>query len=85
MGRLRDVEALEQLAEALAVFGQVNRIGRRAKNLHACARQRHGEVERRLAAELHDDAQRLLALVDVHHVLEGERFEVETVGGVVVR
>ena len=43
-----------------------------------------GDVERRLPAELHDDAGRLLFLVDAEHVLDGQRLEVELVGGVIV-
>ncbi len=42
------------------------------------------EVQGSLAAELHDDAVGLLRVVDVEHLFEGERLEVETVAGVVV-
>ena len=42
------------------------------------------ELERRLPAELHDGAHRLLAPRDLHHVLQRERLEVEAVRGVVV-
>ena len=45
-----------------------------------CAR----EPERRLAAELRDDADRLLAVADGEHLLRRERLEVEPVGRVVV-
>ena len=43
-----------------------------------------GDLERRLAAELHDHALGLLVGDDVGDVLEGERLEVEAVGDVVV-
>ncbi len=50
--------------------------------------KRSGEIERRLAAELDDDALeravRLLGVDDFEHVLGGERLEIEPVGGVVV-
>jgi hypothetical protein len=50
--------------------------------------QRVGELQRRLAAELHDHAvQRAVLLLDAqdfHHVFEGQRLEIEPVGGVVV-
>ncbi len=46
--------------------------------------QRLGEVDRRLPAELHDHAVRLLVLDDVEHVLDRQRLEVEPVGGVEV-
>ena len=42
------------------------------------------QVQRRLAAELHDHPQRLLLLVDAQHVLDRQRLEVELVRGVVV-
>ena len=43
-----------------------------------------GDVERRLAAELDDHPLGLLLLVDAEHILDGQRLEVELVGGVVV-
>ncbi len=52
--------------------------------LHAVRREAGGEVERRLAAELHDDAPAFFLLVDVEHVFERERLEVEFVARVVV-
>ena len=63
--------------------GEVPTIGTPA----SCERLR--EPERRLAAELDDDARRpapaaLLGVHDLEHVLERERLEVEPVGGVVV-
>ena len=55
-GRLRNVKLLQQLAEALAVFGQVDALGRSADDGHARGLQRQREVQRRLSAELHDHA-----------------------------
>ena len=46
--------------------------------------ERHGELERRLAAELHDHAVGLLRSHDVQHVLERQRLEVQLVRRVVV-
>ena len=42
------------------------------------------QLERRLSAELHDHAHRLLALDDLEHVLERQRLEVQLVGDVEV-
>ena len=42
------------------------------------------ETQRRLSAELGDDADGLLAVAHRQHLLRGERLEVEAVGGVVV-
>ena len=78
------LELLEQLAEAPAVLGQVDGLLRRAQDGDAGLGERAGDLERRLAAELHDDALGLLVVDDVGDVLEGERLEVEAVGDVVV-
>jgi hypothetical protein len=47
---------LHQLAKAFAILGDVNRIDTGANDRSAGRFQCLGEVERRLAAELHDDA-----------------------------
>ncbi len=75
---------VQQRAEALAVFGEVDGVGRSADDGRARFVQTHGEVQRRLAAELDDDAFGLFNVHDVHHVLERQRLEVEAVGRVVV-
>ena len=82
--RLQQVETVQQIGEASAVLRAVDGVGRRAEDRHARALERHDQLERRLPAELHDHAAGPLALHDVHHVLEGERLEVEPVGRVVV-
>ena len=46
--------------------------------------ERLGELERRLPAVLHDHAERLLDVQDLHHVLERQRLEVQAVRSVVV-
>ncbi len=71
-------------AEALAVLGEVDRLERRPEDAEARLLDRARELERRLAAELDDDAVGLLALADLEHLLRAERLEVEAVGGVVV-
>ncbi len=54
--------SLQQLLEALAVLGAVDRVGRRADDRHAGRLEVARELERRLPAELHDHAHGLLAL-----------------------
>ncbi len=83
-GRLLQAEVGEQLGEALAVLRAVDGIRRGAEYGHARPLQGDDELQGSLAAELHDDAARPLALDDVHDILEGQRLEVEAVGGVVV-
>ena len=47
--------------------------------------QRFSEVDRRLAAERHDDSFGFFEGDDVHHVLYGQRLEIELVAGGIVR
>ena len=86
--RLAEAEAVEERLEALAVLGEVDGVGRGAEDRDAGVVQGVGELQRGLAAELDDDAvQRAVLLLDaedLEDVLEGERLEVEAVGGVVV-
>src|SRR5262245_22711581 len=84
VNRLRDVQIGEQFAESLAVFGQVDRFGAGADDRNAGLVQPHRQVQRRLAAELHDHAVGLLQLDDAHHVFKRQRLEIEAVGSVVI-
>jgi hypothetical protein len=52
-----DVQFLQQRAEAVAILGQVDGVGRGAQDRHARGLQCRGQVERRLPAELDDEAQ----------------------------
>ena len=83
-GRDGHVEPLAERREALAVLGEVDRVVRRPEDPVARVLERAGELERRLAAELDDDAVRPLAVADLEHLLGPQRLEVEPVGGVVV-
>ena len=78
----------EHPAERTPVLGQVDRLRRRADDRQAQVLQVLREPERGLAAQLHDDAddrpRGRLGVVDLEHVLERERLEVQPVGGVVV-
>ncbi len=82
--RLQQAEVGHELLEALAVLGQVDRLGRGADHRHAVGLERARQLQRRLPAVLHDHALGLLQLDDLQHVLEGQRLEVQAVGGVVV-
>ena len=82
----------EHLAELAAVLGEVDRLGAGADDRHARVGEPLGQAERRLPTELHDHAddtgtacaRRRFGVVDLEHVLEGQRLEVQPVGGVVV-
>ena len=83
--RLFDAGLLDEGAEEVAVLGAGDVRGRRPEDLHAGRLEPRGEVERGLSPELDDRAVAPLALVDLHHVLERQRLEVEPVARVVVR
>ena len=58
--RHRDAELVHQLAEQVAVFGDVDGVDAGAENLDAFVGKGAGDVQRGLATELHDHASRLL-------------------------
>ena len=80
----RDAELVHDGVELVAVLGRLDGVDGRAEHVAAGVLEAAREVERGLAAELDDDAQRLLGLVDLQHVLERDGLEVELVRGVVV-
>ena len=81
---LEDAEAVDELAEELAVFRGLDAGRWRPDDVDPVLLQVLGQVQGRLAAELHDHAFAFFAAVNVQDVLEGERFEVQPVAGVVV-
>jgi hypothetical protein len=84
VGRLAQAEFLQQLLEALAVLGGVDHVGRGADDGHAFGLQAQRQLQRRLAAVLHDHAGGLFLVDDLQHVFQRQRLEVQAVGGVVV-
>ena len=86
--RLVEVELHEKLLETVAIFGKVDRIRRRAEDRDAVLFEGFRELQRRLAAELDDDADQLAVflfrLQDLDHVFSGQRLEIKPVRGVVV-
>ncbi len=69
--RLFEIELVQQLLEALPVFGPVNRVRAGADNRYALFFERDSELERRLPAELHDNSVRFLRGDDLQYILEG--------------
>ena len=82
----------EQFAERGPVLGQVDGLRAGADDRHPGLLQPIGQAQRGLPAQLHDDAddagtvraRLLLGVIDLENILEGQRFEVEPIGGVVV-
>jgi hypothetical protein len=88
VGRLFQVQLIQQRLEAVAVFGKVDGVRRGPEDRHARRFQRRRQLQRGLAAILDDHAQQLalcsFGLDQLQHVFGGQRFEIEPVGGVVV-
>ena len=84
VGRLLEAQVVEHLLEAFPVLGAVDHVRAGADDGHAVGFQVARQLERRLAAELHDDSVRTLHFHDLQHVFQGERLKVQAVGGVVV-
>ena len=84
VGRLTQLEAMQQLLESLAVFGHVDGIRRGADDGHAIGFEVTRELKRRLPAKLHNHAQGLFDMHDFQHVFQRQRLKIQTVGGVVI-
>ena len=84
VGRLQEFQLVQELLEALAVFGDIDRIRRGADDGHAILLEVARELQRRLPAVLYDHADGLFLVDDLQHVLQRQRLEVQPVAGVVV-
>ena len=69
--------------EKVAVLRRIDGVHRRAEDPAARVLKSARNVERGLPAELHDDAERLLGLVDLKDVLDRDGLEVKLVGNVI--
>ena len=82
-GRLRDPEIVQQIAELVAILGDVDGVQVGAEQPMASVHQRFGQVDRRLPAELRQDRGRLpasagLVVEHVAHRLLVEWLEVQS-------
>eukprot|EP01136_Pigoraptor_vietnamica_P010232 Opistho-1_new@47646 len=88
VGRLAQLQLVDQRGETLAIFGQVDGIGTGAQDRDARILQRLRQLERRLPAKLHQHArQRPVRHFDgenFQHVFGRQRLEIEAVGRVIV-
>ena len=82
--RLLQPQALDHLLEPFPVLGTVNGVRAGADDGHTGRFQATGQFQRSLAAVLDDHTLGLLDVDDFQHVFQGDRLEVQPVGGVVV-
>src|SRR5690606_35060911 len=84
VGRLTQFQALDRLLDTLAVLGTVDRLGAGTDDRHAGFFQSTGQFQRGLPAVLDDHALGLLDADDLQYVFQGDRLEVQAIGGVIV-
>jgi hypothetical protein len=84
-GRHGEPDAMHRLPEQLSILGNGDRVGRRADQLdavlvqHAALRQRHGDVERGLAAHRRQDRVGTFAIDDQLHELRRHGLDVRPI------
>ena len=84
VGRLLELQLLEQLLEFLPVLRRLDRVHTRPDDRDPGGRQGSREIQRRLSAELDDHPVRLDPVADVQHVLGRQRLEEQQVARIVV-
>ena len=86
--RLFQTEFGDQRRKPLTIFGQIDAVRAGAQDRNAGILQRLRQLQRGLAAQLHDHAHKFAVLhfgvEDFQHVLGGQRFEIEPVRRVVI-
>ena len=71
-------------AKIFAILGHLDAFHAGADDRHARARATRRQIQRRLAAKLHDHAIGLHLIADIEHVFDRERLEEEHIAGVVI-
>ena len=79
-----DAQTLHHCPEVVTVLSEVDGLRSSTEDIDAVGLEGSCEVQRSLSAELRDNADRLLLLIDGKNVLECERLEVELVRSIVV-
>ena len=77
-------QLVEHLRELSTVFGAVDILSLSTQDGHMLLVKIHGQVIRNLTTRGHDDTMRGLHIDDIHHTLERQLIEVQTVAHIVV-
>ncbi len=85
VGRLLQVQAVNGLLEAFAVFCPINRIRAGPDDRYASGFQCASQFQRRLTTVLHNHPFRFFDADDFQHVFKRYRLEVKAVRGVIIR
>ena len=79
-----DIQFVHDGTELISVLSQIDNSRRSTEDLDTVPFQIRCQIQRRLSPELGDNAYRLFLLIDRKNILQGQRFEIQLVGGVVV-
>ncbi len=82
--RLTKSQLLEKMLEPLTVFSNIDGVGCCSDNLDAVSFQSTSQFQRSLPAVLNDNTFRFFDIDNLQHIFESDRFEIESVAGIVV-
>ena len=83
--RLAKTKLIQHGGEMFAILGHLDASRLRANDPATIRLESGSKVQWSLSTELHNHRIRLLALVDIQHVLERERLKVKLIAGIVIR
>ena len=79
-----DLQIIQQFSEPFPVFGKIDPFRGCPENPYAVCLKRLCELQRRLPAKAHNHPYGLFLFADVQDIFEGQRFEIELIGGIVI-
>ena len=83
--RLIQLQIIQQLRKKLPVLRQLDVLRRRPDDVASSLLQLRRQIQRGLPPQLHDHPPARLVLINVHHILERQRLEVQPVTRVIIR
>ena len=85
VGRLLEPQLVDEHLEPLPVFGDIDGVGACARIFTPAFSSGTERFKRRLAAELHDNAQRFFNLKDIEDIFGCHRLKIKPRGNIVIR
>ncbi|MBA7554520.1 hypothetical protein ES705_47142 [subsurface metagenome] len=79
-----NTQFFHDFAETVAVFGQVDHIGRSTKDFDTRPGKFAGQVQRCLSAKLHNNSFRFFFVIDTQHIFQGKRLKIQFIGSIIV-
>ena len=83
--RLRDVQLMQHFLKFMAILCTVDVFQRGSQDFNTALHQLISQIDGRLSAKLHHNAQRLFQINDMHDILNRQRFKVQLIGNRIIR